>query len=82
MTLTSHNNNVPNRPRPGSTTTELPIDANQDGSRLATKLATGRPNKSTTRSNRNLKQPESIITVGTCNVRTLIRCAKLEEFTK
>ena len=69
---------MPDRSWPGSTTTSLPIGANQDG---GAKFANGRANKRTTCTNDNLKIPKSIITIGTWNVRTLRRCGKLEELT-
>ena len=69
---------MPDRLRPGSTTTTLLLCANQDGS---AKLTTGKENKRTIRANSNLKLLESIITVGIWNVCTLRRCGKLEELT-
>ena len=69
---------MPDRSRPRSTTTALPIGANQDG---CAKFATGRANKRKTCANDNLKLPKSIITIGTWNVRVLRKCGKLEELT-
>ena len=78
MPLTTPNITMRDRSRPGSTTTALPIGANQDG---CDKFSTGRANKITTCDNDNLKLPKSIITIGTWNVRILRRCVKLEELT-
>ena len=79
MPLTTHNITMPDRSRSRSTTTTLPISANQcDG---GDNFDTGRANKRTTRDNYNLKLPKSIITTGKWNVRILKRFYKLEELT-
>ena len=59
---------IPDRSRPGSTTTALSIDFPQDGS---DKRATG--------GKRRIKLLSKETTIGTWNVRTLQSCGKLEE---
>lgn len=61
---------IPDRSRPGSTTTALSIDKPQDGS---DKLATGVRNR--------VKLPTQGVTVGTWNVRTLYAAGKTTELT-
>ena len=67
--MTSNNNNtMPDRPRPGFTTTALSIDNIQDGN-----------DKSTT--GYSIRLPKKITSIGTWNVRTLNRTGKIEELT-
>ena len=61
-------NNIPDRPRPGSTTTVLSIDKHQDE---GVKCATGAKTA--------WKPPTKNITIGTWNVRTLHACGKVKE---
>ena len=62
------------RSRPGKTTTALFIDENQDGS---VKLTTGKLELE--QPFYNIKLYNAITTIGTWNVRTLIRCGKINE---
>ena len=63
----AQDNTIPDRSRPGSTTTALSTDSNQGGS---DKYATGA---------KDIKLPSEQITVGTWNVRTLNSCGKVKE---
>ena len=64
-------NNMPDRSRPGSTTTARSIDSLQDG---RDKCATGATN--------TIKLPTQGITIGTWNVRTLYAPGKMLELTR
>ena len=59
---------MPDRPRPGLTTTALYIDNIQDGN-----------DKSTT--GYSIRLPKTITSIGTWNVRTLNRTGKIKELT-
>ena len=68
MTYNNNNTIMPDRPRPGLTTTALSIDNIQDGN-----------DKSTT--GYSIRLPKTITSIGTWNVRTLNITGKIEELT-
>ena len=70
MVDTKQRNHIPDRSRPGSTTTAYPIGSLQGGG-----------DKSATGEKPSIKLPTTGTTVGTWNVRTLYQCGKLEELT-
>ena len=76
MTSQQQRNTMPDRSRPGKTTTALSIGENQDGS---VKLTTGK--LEVEQPLYNIKLSNAITTIGTWNVRTLRICGKINELT-